>query len=149
MCLSEVAAYCKKQGITLWDMMVEMYEKYGYYKETQYAITKKGKEGLEEIAAMMEKLRNNPPKEFAGLKVKRFIDYKADKAINFETGEETKSGLPSSNVLYFDLENDSWCCARPSGTEPKIKFYMGVKGTSLEDADEKNKALTEAVKAVL
>ena len=149
MCLSEVAAYCKKQGITLWDMMVEMYEKYGYYKETQYAITKKGKEGLEEIAAMMEKLRNNPPKEFAGLKVKKFIDYKADKAINFETGEETKSGLPSSNVLYFDLENDSWCCARPSGTEPKIKFYMGVKGTSLEDADEKNKALTEAVKAVL
>ncbi|MBP3467901.1 MAG: phospho-sugar mutase, partial [Lachnospiraceae bacterium] len=149
MCLAEVAAYCKKEGITLWDMMIDMYEKYGYYKETQYAITKKGKEGLEEIAAMMEKLRANPPKEFGDLKVKKFRDYKLDKVIDLETGEETKTGLPSSNVLYFDLENDSWCCARPSGTEPKIKFYMGVKGTSLEDAANKVDALTEALKEKL
>ncbi|MDE6688055.1 MAG: phospho-sugar mutase, partial [Lachnospiraceae bacterium] len=149
MCLAEVAAYCKKEGITLWDMMIDMYEKYGYYKETQYAITKKGKEGLEEIAAMMEKLRANPPKEFGDLKVKQFRDYKADKVVDLTTGVESKTGLPSSNVLYFDLENDSWCCARPSGTEPKIKFYMGVKGTSLEDAAQKVDALTEALKAKL
>jgi len=147
MCLCEVAAYCKKQGITLWDMMIELYEKYGYYKETQYAITKKGKEGLEEIAAMMEKLRSNPPREFGDLKVKEFRDYKFDKTINYITGEEGTTGLSSSNVLYFELENDSWCCARPSGTEPKIKFYMGVKGTSLEDANAKVEALTAAVKS--
>ena len=149
MCLAEVAAYCKKQGITLWDMMIDMYEKYGYYKETQYAITKKGKEGLEEIAAMMDKLRNDPPKAFGDLKVKKFLDYKTGKSLDLESGEEGVTGLPESNVLYFDLENDSWCCARPSGTEPKIKFYMGVKGSSLEDAQKKVEALTEAVKSYL
>ena len=147
MMLAEVASYCKKLGITLWDMMIEVYEKYGYYKESQYAITKKGKEGLEEIANMMEKLRNDPPKEFGDLKVKKFYDYKKEKTIDFETGEEGKTGLPVSNVLYFELENDSWCCARPSGTEPKIKFYMGIKGDSLEDAQTKLDALTEAVKS--
>jgi len=149
MCLSEVAAYCKKNGITLWDMMIETYEKYGYYKETQYAISKKGKEGLEEIAAMMEKLRNDPPKEFGAWKVLEFRDYKKDYKINYETGEEGSTGLPSSNVLYFDLTDDAWCCARPSGTEPKIKFYMGIKGTGLADAEEKLNALTEALKSKL
>ena len=149
MCLSEVASYCKKQGITLWDMMIECYEKYGYFKETQYAITKKGKEGLEEIAAMMEKLRNNPPKQIGDYKVKEFKDYKVDKVENYENGQTGKTGLPTSNVLYFDLEDDAWCCARPSGTEPKIKFYIGVKGTSLEDSDTKLNALTDALKAML
>ena len=149
MCLSEVASYCKKQGITLWDMMIEVYEKYGYYKETQYAITKKGKEGLEEIAAMMEKLRTNPPKEFGAWKVREFRDYKKDYVINYETNTEGKTGLPISNVLYFDLTEDSWCCARPSGTEPKIKFYMGVKGNSLKDAEEKLNALTDALKSMI
>ncbi|HOO79986.1 MAG TPA: phospho-sugar mutase [Lachnospiraceae bacterium] len=149
MCLAEVAAYCKKQGITLWDMMIELYEKYGYYKETQYAITKKGKEGLEEIATMMEQLRANPPQAFGDLKVRKLRDYKQDKVIDMETKEETKTGLPNSNVLYFELDNDSWCCARPSGTEPKIKFYMGVKGNSLKDAEEKVNALTEALKEKL
>ena len=149
MCLAEVAAYCKKLGITLWDMMMEMYDKYGYYKETQYAITKKGKEGLEEIAQMMEKLRNDPPKAFGDLKVKEFRDYKMQRTVNIETGEEGKTDLPVSNVLYFDLENDSWCCARPSGTEPKIKFYMGIKGTDLLDAQQRLDALTEAVKSFI
>ncbi len=149
MCLCEVASYCKKQGITLWDMMIEMYEKYGYYKESQYAITKKGKEGLEEIAAMMDKLRNDPPKAFGELKVKTFRDYKTGKTIDMESGKEGETGLPVSNVLYFDLENDSWCCARPSGTEPKIKFYMGIKGTGLDDAQNKLNALTEAVKSFI
>ncbi|MCR4584154.1 MAG: phospho-sugar mutase [Lachnospiraceae bacterium] len=147
MCLCEVASWCKKQGITLWDMMIDVYEKYGYYKETQYAITKKGKEGLEEIAAMMDKLRKDPPKEFGELKVRKFLDYKEHKTIDFENGTTGKTDLPTSNVLYFDLENDSWCCARPSGTEPKIKFYMGIRGSSLEDAAAKLDALTEAVKA--
>ena len=147
MMLSEVAAFCKRQGITLWDMMLEIYEKYGYYKETQYAITKKGKEGLEEIAQMMEKFRSNPPKEFGDLKVVKLLDYKTGKTKSFVDGSEGSTGLPSSNVLYFELENDSWCCARPSGTEPKIKFYMGVKGTSLEDAENRLNALTEAVKS--
>ena len=147
MMLSEVAAFCKRQGITLWDMMLEIYEKYGYYKETQYAITKKGKEGLEEIAQMMEKFRSNPPKEFGDLKVVKLLDYKTGKTKSFVDGSEGTTGLPLSNVLYFELENDSWCCARPSGTEPKIKFYMGVKGTSLEDAENRLNALTEAVKS--
>lgn len=147
MCLCEVAAYCKKLGITLWDMMIDVYEKYGYYKETQYAITKKGKEGLEEIAAMMDKLRKDPPKEFGELKVRKFLDYKEHKTIDFENGTTGETDLPTSNVLYFDLENDSWCCARPSGTEPKIKFYMGIRGSSLDDAAAKLDALTEAVKA--
>ncbi|MCR4815417.1 MAG: phospho-sugar mutase [Lachnospiraceae bacterium] len=147
MCLCEVASYCKVHGITLWDMMIEVYEKYGYYKETQYAISKKGKEGLEEIAAMMEKLRTNPPTEFGAWKVREFRDYKKDYRKNYETGEEGTTGLPSSNVLYFDLTDDAWCCARPSGTEPKIKFYMGIKGTSLKDADEQLNALTDALKS--
>ena len=149
MCLCEVAAWCKKNNKTVWDMMVEMYEKYGYFKEDLYTITMKGKDGAEQIAAIMEKLRANPPKEFGAWKVKEVRDYKSGKTVNPETGEEGETGLPTSNVLYFDLSDDSWCCARPSGTEPKIKFYMGVKGSSLEDASVKVTALTDALKAKL
>ncbi len=149
MCLCEVAAWCKKEGKTLYDMMLEVYEKYGYYKETQYAITLKGIDGSKQIAAIMDKLRNNPPKNFGDLDVVRVRDYENNKIVELETGKEYETGLPKSNVLYFDLTNDSWCCARPSGTEPKIKFYMGVKGTSLEDAQAKVEALTEAVKSNL
>ena len=149
MCLCEMAAWCKKNGITVWDQMLKLYEKYGYYKETQYAITLKGIDGAAQIAEMMNKLRSNPPKNFGDLKVKEFRDYDKDVAINLETGEKKSTGLPKSNVLYFDLTNDSWCCARPSGTEPKIKFYMGVKGTSLEDAQAKVEKLTEDLKAYL
>lgn len=147
MCLCEVAAWCKANGITLWDRMIDLYEKYGYYKETQYTITLKGMDGAAQIAGIMDKLRANPPKNFGDLKVKKFRDYKTDRILDNETGEETKTGLPASNVLYFDLEDDAWCCARPSGTEPKIKFYMGVKGKSIEDSAEKVNALTEAVKS--
>ncbi len=149
MCLCEVAAWCKKNNKTVWDMMVEMYEKYGYFKEDLYTITMKGKDGAEQIAAIMEKLRANPPKEFGAWKVKEMRDYKSGKTVNPENGEEGETGLPASNVLYFDLSDDSWCCARPSGTEPKIKFYMGVKGSSLEDASVKVTALTDALKAKL
>lgn len=147
MCLCEVAAWCKKQGKTVWDMMIEMYEKYGYFKEDLYTITMKGKEGSEQIAAIMEKLRSNPPKEFGDWKVEAMRDYRSGKIQNLVTGEETETGLPVSNVLYFDLSDNAWCCARPSGTEPKIKFYMGVKGTSLKDSKEKVMALTESLKS--
>ncbi len=145
MCLAEVAAWCKKNGITVWDQMLNIYKKYGYYREGIHTVTLKGIDGAKEIQGIMERIRNNPPKEFAGLKVKEFRDYKADKAVNMETGEEKKTGLPSSNVLYFDLDNNSWCCVRPSGTEPKIKFYMGVKGTSLEDSEKRLEELKEEV----
>lgn len=149
MCLCEVAAWCKKNDITLWDQMLNLYEKYGYFKETQYAITLKGIDGSRQIAEMMDKLRSNPPKSFGELTVKEFRDYDRNITKNLETGEEGPTGLPKSNVLYFDLTNDSWCCARPSGTEPKIKFYMGVKGSSLEDAQDKVEKLTESLKAYL
>ena len=149
MCLCEMAAWCKKNGITVWDQMLNLYEKYGYYKETQYAITLKGIDGAAQITEMMNRLRSNPPKSFGDLTVKELRDYDRDVAVNLETGEEKSTGLPKSNVLYFDLSNDSWCCARPSGTEPKIKFYMGVKGDSLEDAEKRVEKLTEALKAYL
>lgn len=149
MCLCEVAAYCKKEGKTLWDMMVEMYEKYGYFKETQYTITLKGVDGARQIAEIMDKLRHNPPKAFGDLKVLRFRDYQEDKITDMETGAVTPTGLPKSNVLYFELPDNFWCCARPSGTEPKIKFYMGVKGNSLQDAEDKVKKLTEDLKALI
>ena len=149
MCLCEVAAWCKKNGITVWDQMLKLYEKYGYFKETQYAITLKGIDGAAQITEMMNRLRSNPPKNFGELTVKEFRDYEKDVALNLETGESKSTGLPKSNVLYFDLSNDSWCCARPSGTEPKIKFYMGVKGTSIEDAQAKVEKLTEDLKAYL
>ena len=137
MALCEVASYCKNEGKTLWDMMIEIYEKYGYYKETQYTITMKGIDGAEQIKATMQKLRSNPPKDFGGMKVLKFRDYQENRIVDMETGAVTETGLPKSNVLYFELPDDFWCCARPSGTEPKIKFYMGVKGKSLEDAEKK------------
>lgn len=149
MCLCEVAAYCKKNNMTLWDMMQSMYEKYGYFYETQYTITLKGIDGSKQIAAIMDKLRENPPKAFGELEVLRFRDYQTDRILDMATGEETTTGLPKSNVLYFELPNNCWCCARPSGTEPKIKFYMGVTGESFADAQSKVQRLTEDLKAVL
>ena len=149
MCLCEVAAWCKVQGISLWDMMLEMYEKYGYFKETQYTITLKGIEGSKQIVAIMDKLRNNPPKAFGDKKVLAVRDYKTGKVVDITSGIESETGLPASNVLYFELTDGAWCCARPSGTEPKIKFYMGIKGSSLADAEVQVEALTEAVKALV
>lgn len=146
MCLCEVAAWCKKHGKTVWDQMLEMYEKYGYFKEDLYTVTLKGIDGSKQIAAIMDGLRQNPPKAFGDLKVVSMRDYQSGKVLNLENGEESETDLPKSNVLYFDLTEDSWCCARPSGTEPKIKFYMGVKGDSLEDAEVKNANLTACLK---
>ena len=145
MCLCEVAAYCKKNGITLWDQMIKLYEKYGYFKEGLHTVTMKGASGAKAIADIMTAMREKPMKELAGLSVLAVRDYEQNVITDLGTGEKKETGLPQSNVLYFDLENDSWCCARPSGTEPKIKFYMGVKGTSLADAEEKLEALTDAL----
>ena len=140
--LCEAAAYYKKQGLTLWDQMLNIYEKYGYYKETLVSLEKKGVTGVAEIKAMLEKLRNNPPKEIGGYKVEAFRDYDKD-TIVYANGTTGKTGLPKSNVLYFELEDNAWCCARPSGTEPKVKFYMGVKGNSFDDAQKKLDNLKE------
>ncbi len=149
MMLCEVAAWCKKHDMTLWDQMLKLYEQFGYYKETQYSITMKGIDGANQIQAIMDKFRQNPPKEFAGWKVLEYRDYKTGITQDYANGTEHSTGLPESNVLYFALSDDAWCCARPSGTEPKIKFYMGVKGTSLEDAAKQSEALTDAVKALI
>lgn len=145
MTICEAAAYYKMYGLTLWDEMNEMYAKYGYYKERQMSITLKGVEGAEEIKKMMENMRNNPPKEIAGLKVKSFGDYNKQEIID-ENGNKHVTGLPKSNVLYFDLEKNAWVCVRPSGTEPKIKFYMGVCEKSMNEADEKLDMLEKEVK---
>ena len=136
MALCEVAAACRKEGITLWDQMMAMYEKYGFYREGLHTITLKGIDGAAQIQAMMEKLRTAPPTELGGMKVVAVRDYEKGIRTDRNTGAQTPVNLPKSNVLYYELENDAWCCARPSGTEPKIKFYFGVKGTSLEEADK-------------
>ncbi len=137
MALCEAAAYCKKHGKTLWDQMIELYETYGYFREGLESVTLKGIDGSQKIQSMMDAMRKNPPSELAGLKVLEARDYDADRVQDMVSGEIRPTGLPKSNVLYFKLENNSWCCARPSGTEPKIKFYMGVKGTDLSDSEKK------------
>ena len=147
--LCEAAAYYKQKGMTLWDAMIAMYEKYGYYKDAVKAIGLSGIEGLAKIQSIMETLRNNTPTEVGGYKVTSARDYKLDTIKNMATGEVKPTGLPSSNVLYYDLEDGAWICVRPSGTEPKIKFYFGVKGTSLKDAEEKENALGAAVMAMV
>lgn len=149
MALCEAAAYYKSKGITLWDQMINIYEKYGYYKEGQVAITMKGAEGAGKIAQMMDDLRNNTPKKFGDWDVIEARDYKKDETVVMATGEKHSTGLPLSNVLYYELSDNAWCCARPSGTEPKIKFYMGVKGTSLEDSAAKEDALKKAVMEIV
>jgi len=141
MMLCEVAAFYKKQGKTLWDAMIDLYEKYGYYREGIATMELKGIDGAAEIQKKMEAFRNDPPTVLGGHKVLATRDYKKDERVDLATGAVTSTGLPSSNVLYYELENNAWCCVRPSGTEPKIKFYYGVKGTSIEDAETKLAAI--------
>lgn len=145
MALCEAAAYYKTQGKTLWDAMIDMYEEFGYYKDDIQSVTLKGMEGLEKIQQIMNTLRQNPPAEFAGYKVTAVRDYKENTVRDLATGEVKPTGLPNSNVLYYELTDDAWVCVRPSGTEPKVKFYYGVKGTSLTDADEKSALMGKAV----
>ena len=145
MALCEATAYYKSKGITLWEQMINIYKKYGFYKEGQVSITLKGADGAEQIKAMMEKMRKNPPKKLGSYDVLEVRDYKEHTIVKAD-GTKLETDLPTSNVLYYDLNDNSWCCVRPSGTEPKIKFYMGVKGKSMEEAEQKLEELTEAMK---
>ena len=147
--LCEAAAYYKTRNMTLWDAMVAMYEKYGYYKDAVKAIGLKGIEGLAKIQNIMETLRKEAPAKVGEYDVVSARDYKLDTIKDMKTGAVTETGLPASNVLYYDLNDGAWVCVRPSGTEPKIKFYYGVKGTSLEDADKKSAELGEALMAMV
>ncbi len=147
--LCEAAAYYKEKNMTLWDAMVAMYEKYGYYKDNVISIGLKGIEGLAKIQEIMEYFRNNTPAEIGGYKVVSARDYKADTIKDMATGEVTPTGLPSANVLYYDMNDGAWLCVRPSGTEPKIKFYYGVKGTSMEDADAKSAVVGAELKKIV
>ncbi len=137
MLLAEAAAFYKKQGLTLWDQMINIYEKYGYYRETLVTMTLKGIEGQEKIKAIIEKLRNSNIEQIGKFKVVGMKDYQKKYSKNLITNEEGRTDLPTSNVLYFDIEGDAWCAVRPSGTEPKIKFYMGVKEKTMDDANNK------------
>ena len=147
MALCEAACYYQSKGKTLWDAMQDIYEKYGYYKEAQVSIVREGPQGAQEIKDMMTKMRNSEIKKIGNYQVLTFKDIEKDIVKDMKTGEITKTGLPTSNVLYYALEDNSWCCVRPSGTEPKIKLYMGVKGSSNEDASQKLEELKEAMEA--
>lgn len=149
MALCEAAAYYKTKNMTLWDAMIAMYERYGYYQDGITAITLKGIEGLEKIGAIMNTLRADAPKEIGAYQVTAVRDYKNDTITDVATGEVRPTGLPSSNVLYYELTDDAWVCVRPSGTEPKVKFYFGIKGTSIADAEAKAEAMKEAVNALV
>lgn len=149
MLVCEMAAYYKNRGMTLHDGLDELYEKYGFYKEGVKSVTLKGIDGAEQIKKIMAYLRDNTPAEFAGHRTIWKKDYKTQEFINIATGETAKSGLPVSDVLYYNLEGGAWLCVRPSGTEPKIKFYMGVKADSLKEADKKVGVMERAVDELL
>ena len=148
MALCEAACYYKSNGKTLWDAMQEIYQKYGYYKETQISITMEGAQGAQKIKDMMNNMRNKPFESIGEYKVLTFKDIENNMKKDMQIGNITETGLPKSNVLYYELEEDSWCCVRPSGTEPKIKFYIGVKGISNEDANKRLETLKEAIKRI-
>ena len=149
MALCEVAAWCKHQGMTLCDQMETLYRKYGYYKEGQVSIVLEGADGAEKIKSMMTAMREKEVKKIGEYKVLKFRDYDRNVIRNLVTGEVTETGLPKSNVLYYELENNSWCCVRPSGTEPKIKLYMGIKANSMEMANKKLDELKEAMESLV
>lgn len=149
MALCEAACYYMEKGFTLWDQMINIYEKYGYYKETQVAIVREGSKGAKEIENMMTSTRNKDVEKIGNYKVLKFKDIDKDYVKDMVTGEITKSGLPKSNVLYYELEENSWCCVRPSGTEPKIKLYMGIKADTEKEADRKLEELKEAMVEVV
>lgn len=145
MALCEAAAYYKEKGLTLWDQMQNIYEKYGFYMEDLVSVTMKGVDGAERIQKMLADMREHPRKKIGAYSVAAFRDYETDTRLSLADGTITSTGLPKSNVLYYELERGAWCCVRPSGTEPKIKFYMGVKEDSLEAAKEALEELKQAV----
>ena len=146
MMLCEIAAYYKNRGLTLWEAIQKMYEKYGYYREGQIPVTLEGADGAAKIQEMMKNMRNNPPEKLGKYRILKIMDCSIGIEKDIITGQETKIDLPKSNVLRYSLENDCWCAVRPSGTEPKIKFYMGVRGNSLENAEKDLADLTEAMR---
>ena len=129
--------------------MLKIYEKYGYYKETLVSVTMKGVDGAEKIQSILKQMRENPLKQIGDYKVLAVRDYDADTRLDMETGKVTATGLPKSNVLYYELEHDAWCCVRPSGTEPKVKFYMGVKEKGLTQAEHALEGLKEAMTKIV
>ena len=145
--ICEMAAYYKKQGMTLYDGLVALYKTYGYYREDVKSLTMKGLDGVEKIQKIMASFRGEIPTDFAGVAVEWAKDYKTQVFKNLATGEETQSPLPVSDVVYYTLADGSWICVRPSGTEPKLKFYIGVKGDSLTDAQAKIDALEADIDA--
>lgn len=149
MALCEAAAYYKCQDKTLWDAMIDMYEKYGYYQDDIQAITLKGVEGLKKIQEILGQLRRQQPMKIGAYDVLKVRDYQKDTVVDTATGQVTPTGLPVSNVLYYELSDDAWLCVRPSGTEPKVKFYYGIKGESLADARQKSEALGKEVLAMI
>ena len=149
MALCEAAAYYKSKGMTLWDQMINMYEKYGYYKEGQVSIVLEGADGAEKIKDMMKAMRGKTIEKIGEYKVLKFKDYDENIVKDMMTGEVSETGLPKSNVLYYELDNNSWCCVRPSGTEPKIKLYMGIKADSMKTADIKLEELKQAMESLV
>ena len=145
MALCEAGCYYASKGKTLWDAMIDIYEKYGYYKETQVSIVREGPQGAQEIKDMMTKMRNSKIEKIGKYDVLTFKDIEKDIVKDLKTGEEHETGLPKSNVLYYELNDNSWCCIRPSGTEPKIKLYMGVKGNTEKEAKEKLEELKNSM----
>ncbi|CAM4077839.1 phosphoglucomutase [Bacillus luti] len=141
----EVAAYYKSQGKTLYDGLLEVFEKYGFFREDLVSLTLKGKDGAEQIQKMMATFRENPPKEVAGLTVVAVEDYKASIVTSLQDGHKEEIHLPKSNVLKYQLEDGSWFCLRPSGTEPKIKFYFGVQDNSLQNSEQKLLTIKEDI----
>ena len=149
MVLCEAAAYYKTRNMTLWDAMLEMYDTFGYYKDEVSSVTLAGKEGIEKITTIMSELRANAPKQIGAYKVEKLRDYQNDTITEMKSGKVEPTGLPKSNVLYYELSDNAWLCVRPSGTEPKIKFYFGVCGSSLEDADQKAEEMKKALDALV
>ena len=148
MALCEATAYYKNKGISLWEQMINIYKKYGFYKEGQISIWLQGADGAEQIKEKMTKMRNTQLKKLGEYDVLETRDYQEHKIFKAD-GTIEKTDLPTSNVLYYELSNNSWCCVRPSGTEPKIKFYVGIKGTSMEDADKKLEELSNEMKKIV
>lgn len=146
MLLCEAAAYYKEKGLTLWEQMINIYKKYGYYKEGIVSVTLEGVDGAEKIKEIMKEFRKNPPTKLGNYEVIKIRDYETSILTDCKTDKTEKIELPQSNVLYYELENDAWCCVRPSGTEPKIKYYIGVKGNSIEDANNKMQEIEDAMK---
>ncbi len=149
MALCEAAAYYKTKGLTLWDKMIQMYDEYGYYREDIVSVVLEGANGAEKIKSIIQKLRNEPLNQLGDYKVIKIRDYQNGTITDLRNGKIEEINLPNSNVLYYELEEDCWCCVRPSGTEPKIKFYLGVKGNSLEDAKNKKNKLENAIKNLI